>query len=105
MNAPEDRLGKSVIAVVSAARPLSPHEQTFAGTFRATVSNRQQASPYSITSSATTSSPGGKLRPNALAVLRLATGTTPIAVRSVSALTSRPRPLSNEDPVYLPGGL
>src|SRR4029434_3607911 len=35
--------------------------------------NRSNAGPYSITSSAMASSPGGKLRPNALAVLRLIT--------------------------------
>src|SRR5258708_32295553 len=39
MKAPEDRLGfKSVIAVMSAARPLFPHEQTFARTHRTAVS-------------------------------------------------------------------
>jgi hypothetical protein len=42
MNAPEDRLGKSVIAVMSAARPLFLHEQTFASTHRTAVSCQER---------------------------------------------------------------
>jgi hypothetical protein len=40
---------KSVIAVTSAARPLFPHEQTFAGTHRTAVScqNRTHAAQQS----------------------------------------------------------
>src|SRR5262249_33487409 len=68
MNAPEDRLGKSVIAVMSAARPLFPHEQTFAGTHRTAVSchcEQPAASQPSLDH--------GSPRPSALAVLALIT--------------------------------
>jgi hypothetical protein len=41
-----------------------------------TAANDAHGSAYSITSSAMASSPGGTLRPNALAVLRLITNST-----------------------------
>ena len=65
---------------LSRACPLDPNEQTFENAHRlfrdvpiAAVSNRSNAAPYSITSSVRPMSGSDKVRPSALAALRLTT--------------------------------
>src|SRR2546425_794041 len=57
----------------STASPRRLLQQNLPQTDSCTAANNTHGLAYSITSSAMVSSPGGKLRPNALAVLRLIT--------------------------------
>jgi hypothetical protein len=68
---------KSVVAVMSAARPLFPQEQTFAGTHsgrfvpRKRHMRRSKQHHYSITSSASSTNESGIVSPIVLEALRL----------------------------------